>query len=283
MKKQFFAILLSILFFNACQSGANSDKMEDDLDSLKAETDSLPQYKLVWADEFETVGLPDTTKWSYDIGGHGWGNNEAQFYTQSRKENARVENGKLIIEARKEKWEGKKFTSARLVSKNKGDWKYGRFEIRAKLPQGRGVWPAIWMLPTVWDLGGKGWPDNGEIDIMEYVGYAKDTIHGTIHCKDYNHVIGTQKGKNIQIQGVENDFHNYILEWTDSKIEIFVDDKKYFEFAKEEGWEKWPFFKEFHLILNIAVGGNWGGKYGIDETGYPKRMEIDYVRVYQNN
>ncbi len=282
MRKIFLFFVISSFLFTACNSGSDSSNFEDQMDSLKSESDSLSDgYELVWCDEFDTNGIPDTNSWSYDVGGHGWGNNELQFYTKARTENARVENGKLVIEARKEKMEGKKYTSARLVSKGKADWKYGKFVIRAKVPQGKGVWPAIWMLPTKWDLGSGSWPDNGEIDIMEYVGYAKDTIYGTIHCKAYNHVQGTQKGKNIHIQGVENDFHDYILVWTENKIEVFVDDQKYFEFSKEEGWEKWPFDKEFHLILNIAVGGNWGGKMGVDDKIFPQKMEIEYVKVYQ--
>jgi beta-glucanase (GH16 family) len=135
------------------------------------------QWREVWSDEFNYDGLPDSTKWNYDVGGHGWGNNELQFYTQQRVENARVEHGNLIIEARKETWQGKNYTSARLVSKNKGDWQHGKIEVRAKLPSGRGTWPAIWMLASTTPLK---WPDDGEIDIMEHVGFDQGVIHGLL-------------------------------------------------------------------------------------------------------
>jgi beta-glucanase (GH16 family) len=138
-------------------------------------------WQLVWSDEFNYSGLPDRSKWGYDVGGHGWGNKELQYYTERRKENARVENGHLIIEARRDGSESNEYTSARLVSKGKGDWTYGRFEVRAKLPSGRGTWPAIWMLPSVKSYGGGGWPDNGEIDIMEHVGFDPNVIHGSAH------------------------------------------------------------------------------------------------------
>src|SRR4026208_2586222 len=161
--------------------------------ALPAAKSSSDQWRLVWSDEFDYNGLPDPKKWSYDVGGHGWGNKELQYYTERRKENARVENGKLIIEARRDSWEGHEYTSARLVTKGKGDWTYGRFEVKAKLPSGRGTWPAIWMLPTERSYGESYWPDNGEIDIMEHVGYDPDVVHGSAHTKAYYHSINTQK------------------------------------------------------------------------------------------
>ena len=160
---------------------------------------------LVWADEFNSKGLPDSTRWGYDVGGTGWGNNELQYYTSKRKENASVNNGHLIIEARKEDFSSMKYTSARLVSKNKGDWKYGRIEVRAKLPKGRGIWPAIWMLPTKWAYGG--WPKSGEIDIMEFVGYIPDSIFGSVHTERYNHSIGTQKTAFTMVPDCSENFH----------------------------------------------------------------------------
>lgn len=280
MRKIFLILSLSSFLFTACNSGSDSSNLEDQMDSLKSESDSLSDgYELVWSDEFETNGLPDTNNWSYDVGGHGWGNNELQFYTKARTENARVENGKLIIEARKEKMEGNKYTSARLVSKGKADWTYGKFVIRAKVPKGKGVWAAIWMLPTQWDLGSGNWPDVGEIDIMEYVGHSQDTVLGTIHCAAFNGMLHTQKGKSIVVPNVEENFHDYILEWTDEKIEIFVDDKKFFEFPKSEKWEEWPFFRDFHLVLNIAIGGTLGKK--VDDKIFPQKMEIEYIKVFQ--
>ncbi len=236
--------------------------------------------KLVWSDEFDYTGLPDDSKWSYDVGGHGWGNNELQYYTERRSENVRVENGVLTIEAHKENFEGSGYTSTRLVSRNKGDWKYGRFEIRAKLPSGRGTWPAVWMLPTDWVYGG--WPASGEIDIMEHVGYDMNRIHGTIHTEAFNHTKGTQVGRSVIASDVASEFHVYTLEWWPDRIDIFLDGEKYFTVSDNgTGFAAWPFDQRFHLLLNIAVGGAWGGAQGIDDSIFPQRMEVDYVRVYE--
>ena len=241
--------------------------------------------KLVWAEEFNYEGLPDTLKWGYDVGRGcpeicGWGNNELQFYTSKQQKNARVKNGRLIIEALKETYEDGKYTSARLVSKNKGDWKYGRFEIRAKLPKGKGIWPAIWMLPTKWEYGG--WPHSGEIDIMEHVGYLPDSLFSTVHTSAYNGMMGTQKTKGVLRNDLSKVFHVYAMEWTEGSITFFIDNKKYNVFKNEHtGAKAWPYDKAFHLLLNIAVGGNWGGKFGVDDSIFPQKMEVDYVRVYQ--
>jgi len=241
--------------------------------------------RLVWSDEFNTTGLPDSSKWGYDKGrgcpaNCGWGNNELQFYTDHRKENARVENGNLIIEAIREKYEGADYTSARLVSKHKGDWKYGRIEVKARIPAGRGMWPAIWMLPTDWVYGG--WPHSGEIDIMENVGYWPDSLIGTVHTQAYNGMKGTQKTKGIKVKDMVGAYHVYAVEWTAEKISFWVDGIRYNEFVNDHtGTDAWPFDQSFHILLNIAVGGNWGGKYGVDDTVFPQKMIIDYVRVYQ--
>lgn len=239
-------------------------------------------WKLVWSDEFEGQGHPDPEKWSYDVGGHGWGNNELQFYTDGRLANARVENGLLIIEAHREKWEKSDYTSARLVTKNKGDWIGGRFEIRARLPLGLGTWPAIWMLPTVWDLGDGSWPGNGEIDIMEHVGYDPGRIHASTHTLKNNWRIKTQRTGTIEVPTASTAFHTYVLEWDHEEIRIYVDDRHYFTSRREGGdWTSWPFYRKFHLVLNLAVGGDWGGSKGVDPEVFPRRFEVDYVRVYQ--
>ena len=241
--------------------------------------------KLVWSDEFDYKGLPDSTRWGYDKGkgcpdNCGWGNNELQYYTWHRPENARVEDGKLTIEARKENFAGAAYTSARLVSKNKGDWKYGRFEISAKIPAGKGMWPAIWMLPTKWAYGG--WPQSGEIDIMENVGYIPDSLFGAIHTGAYNGATGTQKVKSVLLNDLSTAFHVYAIEWTPEEIAFFVDNIKYNVFKNEHtGTAAWPFDQEFHLLFNIAVGGNWGGKHGVDDKIFPQKLIVDYVRVYQ--
>jgi beta-glucanase (GH16 family) len=247
-----------------------------------------PEWKLVWSDEFDKAGLPDPEKWSYEQGVIR--NREAQYYTRERKENARVEGGNLILEARKEQYKiaggaagkgkGKgrdtaEITSASLMSK--ATWTYGRIEVRAKLPTGRGTWPAIWL------LGSGGWPACGEIDIMENVGYDPDTIHTNIHTQKYNHVKRTNKGAKITIPKPYADFHVYAIEWHPDRIDSFVDGKKYFTFKNEKtGNDVWPFDKPERLKLNIAIGGDWGGQKGIDNSIFPQKMEIDYVRVYQN-
>jgi len=247
---------------------------------LLLHADSVAQRrKLVWSDEFDKNGLPDSTKWNYDTGGDGWGNNELQYYTSNRAENARVDSGLLVIEARKEDMKGNKYTSARLVSKGKGDWTYGRFEIRARLPKGVGTWPAIWMLGSATPLE---WPDDGEIDIMEHVGFNHGQIHASVHTKKYYHSIGTQKTAITQVPDCSEAFHVYAMEWDKETITVFVDDRPYFKFRNEHtGKDAWPFDKPCYLLLNIAVGGNWGGQKGVDETIWPQKMEVDYVRVYQ--
>ncbi|MCL4484541.1 MAG: glycoside hydrolase family 16 protein [Bacteroidetes bacterium] len=240
------------------------------------------KYKLVWSDEFNYTGLPDAKKWSFDQAGNatGWGNNEAQFYTKERLQNAEVKDGYLTITAIKEDFEGKKYTSARIVTKAKGDWLYGRVEVRAKLPEGRGMWPAIWMLPTDWAYGG--WPASGEIDIMENVGYDPYKIVASAHTRSYNHVQHTQKNNKLDIPDCYTNFHVYALEWEASEYRVYVDDQLYFTFKNEgTGFKEWPFDKRFYLLLNVAVGGNWGGAKGIDDTIFPGSMVIDYVRVYQ--
>lgn len=238
------------------------------------------KWKMVWNDEFNYSGLPDSTKWTAEQGGHGWGNHELQYYTSGRTENARVGNGLLTIEARREKWESNDYTSARLITKGKGDWQYGKIEVRAKLPKGLGTWPAIWMLGSTTPLN---WPDDGEIDIMEHVGYNQGFIHGSIHCKKYYHVIGTQKTDTIKVPDCSETFHVYSVEWSKDSVKVAVDGNEYFKFANEHsGYDAWPFDNKMHLLLNVAVGGDWGGAKGVDEKIWPQKMEIDYVRVYQN-
>lgn len=236
-------------------------------------------WSLVWSDEFDGNGLPDAARWSYDVGGHGWGNDELQFYTAQRPENARVADGRLVIEARREDWQGRRFTSARLVTKGKGDWTYGRIEVRARLPRGRGSWPAIWLLPTT--TVPMRWPDDGEIDVMEHVGFDHGVVHGSVHTRRYHHSIGTQRTGRIVLPDVAETFHDYAIEWTPIDITWFVDGREYFRFAKESGGsEVWPFDGPFHLVLNVAVGGAWGGQQGVDESALPYRLEIDHVRIY---
>ena len=239
-------------------------------------------WKLVWDDEFDHGTQPDPARWSYDVGGTGWGNHELQFYTEARRENCRVEDGHLVIEARRESWHHSAYTSARLVTRNKGDWNSGRFEIRARLPLARGTWPAIWMLPTVWNLGNGGWPDNGEIDIMEHVGFAPGVVHASTHSQQNQWRNHNQRTATFAVPDAGTAFHTYGMEWDEDEIRIYVDDHHYFTSRRDGGdWKSWPFTRDFHLVLNLAVGGDWGGVNGVDEAAFPQRMEIAYVRVYQ--
>ena len=244
-------------------------------------------YTLVWSDEFDYEGLPDSEKWSYDIGDGcphlcGWGNNEQEYYTEKTLKNARVENGQLIIEAHKETIADRNYSSARLVTKGKGDWTYGKIVVRAKNPSGKGTWPAIWMLPTENKYGT--WPGSGEIDIMEHVGYAADSIFSTVHTVAYNHMHGTQKGGHKVVKDSESEFHSYGIEWDSRKIDFQIDGSTIFTFENEQkSSEEWPFDQDFHLILNLAVGGHWGGKYGVGDNIWPQRLLVDYVRVYKKD
>ncbi len=240
------------------------------------------QWKLVWSDEFNYTGLPEKTKWGYDVGCTGWGNQELQAYTKDSLANAKVEGGTLVITARKGKSGTCDYSSARLVTKNKGDWLYGRFEIAAKLPAGRGLWPAIWMLPT--DNAYGGWPKSGELDIMENVGFDPNNIFFTVHTEAYNHSIGTSKGTSKKLDDPSTKFNVYALEWYEDRVDFFANEAKVFTFKNEAtGSKVWPFDKRFHLLLNIAVGGSWGGQKGVDDTIFPQSMIIDYVRVYEQN
>ena len=236
-------------------------------------------WKLTWSDEFDYTGLPEDSKWDY-MQGMAY-NNESQYYTKGREQNARVENGHLVIEAIFEEYEGAKYTSARAITRGKKEFLYGRIEVKAKLPTGVGMWPAIWMLGSNRDQ--LSWPACGEIDIMENVGYDPDTIHANIHTKAYNHTIGTNKGSRIKVQSPYKDFHVYAVEWFKDHLDFYVDGQKYFSFENDGAGnnETWPFDKPQYLILNVAVGGDWGGKYGIDQSIFPQKMLVDYVRYYE--
>ncbi len=266
---------------------------------LMALTANAAEWKLVWSDEFDKPGLPNAAKWDYETGFIR--NHEKQFYTRARQENARVENGILVIEARKEKYQAPSagptvrssrgsrptsgraaadYTSASLTTRGKAAWAHGRIEVRAKLPAGRGTWPAIWTLGT--NIGQAGWPTCGEIDIMEFVGFEPGVVHANIHTKKYNHVANTGKGDKVSIPDASNAFHVYAVEWDAQKMDFFVDARKYFTFRNEgTGPDAWPYDKNQYLILNLAIGGDWGGQKGIDDKIFPQRYEIDYVRVYQ--
>lgn len=230
----------------------------------------------VWADEFNINGAPDPSKWTFEIGGGDWGNNELEYYTNGN--NVIIDNGALKITAKKESFGGRNYTSSRMITKNKADWKYGRFEIKAKIPRGIGTWPAIWLLATDNVYGG--WPNSGEIDIMEHVGFDQDKIHFTVHNKTYNG--GNGKGAALIVPGASDAFHVYRCDWTPAGIRGFIDEQEYFEYSNpNSGSDTWPYDQRFFMILNVAVGGNWGGQQGVDDASFPATMEIDYIKVYK--
>lgn len=255
------------------------------------------EWKLVWSDEFEKSGLPDPEKWDYETGFVR--NDEQQFYTRARKENARVEDGVLVIEARKERWKNPAFdpeakgsgrrrrspefadyTSASVTTRGKAAWTHGKIEVRAKLPSGRGTWPAIWTLGT--SIRELGWPACGEIDIMELVGFDPGVVHANVHTRKYNHADRTGKGDKVKVPDASEAFHVYSVEWDAGKMDFSVDGKPYFTYRNERtGPDAWPFDKDQYLILNLAIGGTWGGQKGIDDAAFPQLYRIDYVRVYQ--
>lgn len=256
-------------------------------------------WNLVWSDEFSTDGALDPEKWNYDIWDPRKVNDEDQAYTD-RDRNVRVENGYLTIEAHREDYGDARYTSARVHTAGKGDMLYGRAEIRARLPRGQGTWAAIWMLPTdpfkYATICGPGhdwqgaadcdaWPNSGEIDILEHVGYEMGHVHGTVHNKAYYWIEWEQRKGRILDDDVAETFHTYALEWTPERIDIFVDDARYFTYMNEgEGWEAWPYDHPFHLILNVAVGGYWGRAGGpIDDAIFPQRMLVDWVRIYERD
>ena len=244
-----------------------------------------PDARLVWQDEFEGKSL-NLDKWSFDTvrNKQGWHNGELQYYSAGRRQNTRVANGVLTIEARHESlssaadWGGQHYTSARIVSKGAG-WTYGFYEIRAKLPCARGTWPAIWMLPT--DL--KKWPDDGEIDIMEQVGAEPNLIYASLHTQLFNHVLKTQRSAQRRVPTSCSAFHRYQLDWRPDSITIGFDELGILRVRNDQpgGKGAWPFDVPFHMILNLAIGGDWAGAKGIDDAAMPQRMIVDYVRVWQ--
>ncbi len=245
--------------------------------STNSDTDIKKEYQLVWEDEFKNDGELDNTKWDYEIGYIR--NNEEQYYTKNLR-NARIENGYLLLEAHMEEVEGYNYSSGSITTSNMVAWQYGKIEVKAKLPKGVGIWPAIWMLGENWQQ--VSWPKCGEIDIMEHVGFTKDTVYGTVHTEAYNHTIGTSVGKGVFINNPYDEFHIYAVEWTDEKIDFLLDNTVYHSFKNENKTEaEWPFDQKFHLKLNIAVGGSWGGAQGIDDAIFPQQMMVDYVRIYQ--
>jgi beta-glucanase (GH16 family) len=235
-------------------------------------------WQLVWQDEFDGKKI-DLTNWTYDLGGGGWGNGEMQTYTDTT-DNARLDDGLLVITAQKETLDsgGFVFTSARMKTQGLQTFQYGRIEARIKVPAGKGLWPAFWMLGENFPV--IGWPDCGEIDIMEYVGREPDLIMGTIHGPGYSGATGLGQW-NRQDYNIADDFHTYAVEWDTDQISWFYDGEKYSTYTREDvGNRLWPFDQPFFIILNLAIGGTLGGIVTPD-TEFPAEYLIDYVRVYQ--
>jgi len=280
--KSGFLCLLIVLPFSGCGRDKNP------VDGGK-----IPEpegWRLVWNDEFDAPSI-DAEKWNFEIGTgrNGWGNNELQYYTD-RPVNAFIEDGKLIIQALKESYEGSEYTSSRMNTRGKGDWKYGRFDIRAKMPFGRGIWPAIWMMPTESVYGG--WAASGEIDIMEYLGHETNKVHGTLHYGGgWPHNVHTGSPFTLPSGSFAADFYTFTLEWEPGEMRWYVDGVQ-FAGQTSDTWYTTnplgdlsetgdaPFDQNFHLILNVAVGGNWPGSPDALTT-FPQRMEVDYVRVFE--
>ncbi|WP_260600026.1 glycoside hydrolase family 16 protein [Sphingomonas endolithica] len=283
MSKRIYAGLLALATMGNAQQPAKAPTLGATNVAVNAAM-AAPTTAPSWADEFDGTAV-DQKKWRFDTAFNktGWFNNEKQYYAKDRPENTRLADGRLVIEARREAlstmpdWGGQGYSSAKLVATK--PTRYGFYEIRAKLPCARGAWPAIWMLPQ----SGK-WPEMGEIDIMEMVGHDANVIHATLHTGLFNHVKGTQRGAQRTIPTACTEFHRYQMDWTADSITIGVDDRAYMRVRNDQagGHGAWPFDKPFNLILNLAIGGDWGGAKGIDDTALPQRIEVDYVRLWDS-
>lgn len=242
----------------------------------------IPNYQLVWQDEFEGPAgqSPDSANWNYDIGTgqNGWGNQELQYYT-NRSENISLDgNGNLVITARRESFGGQPFTSARIKTQGLFEQTYGRFEARIKMPWGPGIWPAFWLLGS--NIETVGWPQCGEIDIMEYRGQQPNLINGTVHGPGYSAGNSVTKTYGFQNDRFDVDFHVFAVEWGKDYLRFYVDDVLYQEITPGDLSGPWVFNNPFFIIMNVAVGGNYVG-FPTSETPFPQSMIIDYVRVYK--
>jgi len=236
-----------------------------------------PGWELVWHDEFEGPEIKGDY-WTHEVGGSGWGNGEAQYYTD-RPSNAFIEDGQLVIQALEENMLGKRYTSARLMTRDKVEVAYGRIEARIKIPYGQGLWPAFWMLGA--NLDQSGWPHNGEIDIMENIGSEPWVIHGTVHGPGYSGGDGVGASKRLPGGGrYADDFHVFAIEWEEEEIRWYMDGDEYFRLTPAAVPGEWVYDHPFFLILNVAVGGRWPG-YPDETTSFPQTMRVDYVRIYE--
>jgi beta-glucanase (GH16 family) len=242
-------------------------------------------WKLIWSDEFENSQMPDTSKWAYNIGDWGWGNNELQYYTASESANARIEDGSLIIQAHKNPEDGS-WTSARLTTQGKAAFLYGKVVFKAKVPTDRGVWAAGWLLGDDY-LDEISWPYCGEIDVLECVGYEIDDEtgdgrnHASCHTPAFYFKKGNQITASTPVQNMHETWHTYSIEWYPDVVHAFVDDIHYYTYDKTADTLEWPFFKPQNIIINLAIGGGWGGAKGLDPDMQSPKLEIDYIRVYE--
>jgi beta-glucanase (GH16 family) len=247
--------------------------------AFQIQAENVPEpagWKLDWHDEFDGPEI-EPANWTYDLGGGGWGNGEYEAYTR-RPENARIEGGQLMIEVRHEYFQGQYYSSARLKTQGLRTFEYGRIEARIKLPSGAGLWPAFWLLGS--DIGTRGWPACGEIDVMEYVGRDPSSLYGTAHGPGYSGAGGL--GGKLRVEGdLAGDYHVFAVEWEPESIRWFCDGKEYFALSPDSlGGRKWVFDHPFFVILNLAVGGGFAGNVAPD-TSFPARMLVDYVRAYR--
>ena len=271
-------LALAAVFTTSCKKEKTLSSSSGDEGAQKkggAEGAALASWVLVWSDEFNGTSV-NTTNWNFETGAGGWGNNEQQYY---RSQNATVSNGNLVITAKRESFGGANYTSARMTTQNKRTFTYGKMEARIKLPLGQGLWPAFWMLGS--DIGKVGWPDCGEIDIMEFIGKEPFTVFGTIHGPGYSGANGISRSTTVADPGgVAGDFHVFAVEWAETEIKWFLDGKQYAAVTKKDlpSGTKWVFDHPYFIILNFAVGGKWPGSPSA-ATKFPQSMLIDYVRV----
>jgi beta-glucanase (GH16 family) len=272
MQRTVIIITIGILLLTACSAPASRPTATPG--ATPAYVWNSKGWKLVWSDEFTSTTI--NPLWVFEKGGSGWGNAELEYYT-NRPENARIENGILIIEARQEQYGGRPYTSARLNSRALQEFQYGRIEGRLKLPSGQGIWPAFWMVGS-----SSSWPMGGEIDIMEFIGKTPDTVYQTVHGPGYAGAKGIGSHFALTADSLKNDFHVYAIEWQPDEIRWFVDAREVFKLTPGQipAGTKWVFDHKFFVILNLAVGGGWPG-YPDATTVFPQQFQVDYVRYYQ--
>ncbi len=282
MPRKPYIVVFVGLFLSACASLAPIPPTATPAPTSTPAPSPTPEWErtgwnLVWQDEFKGETL-DLQKWTFDLGATGWGNGEMEEYT-NRPENVRIENGNLIIEARKDPASPYGVTSARLKTQGLHDWQYGRIEGRIKLPQGQGIWPAFWMLGN--NIGTTSWPKCGEIDILEMIGRQPNTIYNTVHGPGYSGSDGIGTHTDFPAGSLQNEFHVYAIEWEADQIRWYIDDTQVFKVSKADvPADKWVFDHPFFIILNVAVGGGWPG-FPDATTVFPQQMLVDYIRVYQ--